>query len=446
MSPRAGIGIHRRILRRLGAFWLLAALAAGCTVFVVERHQLNRAVVALVAGESNALSRDISSIMDAFSPQSGDWRDRLLAMTKDHCLYLQIVDANRNLISEAVNAHYQDQAGALRELAAQEQVAEARPSYRKLRYNGETVVLVVLPLLARHAEGPRFFSGVFRVDQTVLARLEKNLLWTLGLILAVILLTALALYPLILSLNRDALKYSEQVLRHNFELISVLGTVIALRDSTTALHNYRVTLYALGLAEAAGLPPADMPRLILGAFLHDVGKIGISDTLLNEPGRLNGQQRRVMQDHVTMGMEIIRNSGWLQTGSPVIEYHHEHYDGTGYPHGLCGAAIPLVARIFAIVDVFDALGSERPYKKALPLDQCLKAIAGESGHHFDPALVAVFLRIADELYRELAPLDEAALIERLYGVARVYFAPFYHGSPQKDLPGLRSRNKTTSPH
>jgi HD-GYP domain-containing protein (c-di-GMP phosphodiesterase class II) len=205
------------------------------------------------------------------------------------------------------------------------------------------------------------------------------------------------------------LNFSREVVNGNLEMASVLGAAIAKRDSDTNAHNYRVTLYAIALGEAVDLDPTAMRALILGAFLHDVGKIGISDNILLKPGKLNDDEFAVMRTHVDLGIDILRDSSWLRAALDVVGNHHEKVDGSGYPKGLRGEEIPLNARIFAIVDVFDALTSERPYKKAMSCETALSIIEEGSGRHFDPQLVARFSAMAHELHRQLASVDDAAL-------------------------------------
>ena len=209
------------------------------------------------------------------------------------------------------------------------------------------------------------------------------------------------------------MRFSQEVLKGNLEMASVLGTAIAKRDSDTGEHNYRVTLYAIRLGRSLGLDAIAMRRLILGAFLHDVGKIGISDNILLKPSQLNDEEFSTMRQHVMLGVEIIQQSEWLRGAREVIEGHHEKFDGSGYPHGMKGEAIPLNARIFAVVDVFDALTSRRPYKAPMPLDEALRIIEQGSGKHFDPKLVKRFARIAPALYAHIGSAGEAELLARL---------------------------------
>jgi len=236
-----------------------------------------------------------------------------------------------------------------------------------------------------------------------------------------VLATTLLLYPIILSLNRDVLKFSRDLLKGNIELMEVLGSAIAKRDSDTSVHNYRVTIYALRLAEKLAMEAAEIRDLIAGAFLHDVGKIGISDGILLKPGRLDAEEFRVMQTHVALGGDILAKSNWLQSARPVVECHHEKFDGSGYPRGLSGGDIPLAARIFAVVDVFDALTSKRPYKAPLPCAEALAILRRDAGSHFDPQLVEAFCAIAEALHQEIAATPDAGVEAMLNVMIERYF-------------------------
>jgi HAMP domain-containing protein len=198
----------------------------------------------------------------------------------------------------------------------------------------------------------------------------------------------------------------DRLLEANIEMLEVLGSAIAKRDSDTSAHNYRVTLIALRLAEARGLPRPALQALVKGSFLHDVGKIGISDT---------------MKTHVRHGTDILGRYAWLRDAMDIVGYHHEKFDGTGYLSGLAGEAIPLNARIFAIADVFDALTSARPYKVALSLDAALLTMRPDRRRHFDPELFDLFADMAPSLYAEICVAPPEALTDALQQRMRSYF-------------------------
>ena len=212
-----------------------------------------------------------------------------------------------------------------------------------------------------------------------------------------------------------------QLLTANLEMLEMLGAMIAKRDSDTSAHNYRVTIYSVRLAEALGLGLQHIRALIKGAFVHDIGKIAIPDHILLKPGRLDEQEFAIMRTHVQHGVEVVSGSSWLNDAIEVIHYHHEKYNGDGYPDGLTGEAIPLNARIFAIIDVFDALTSHRPYKEAMSIEKSMAIITESSGSHFDPQIVGVFLPLVPKWYAELSSLNEAAVVQLMRELIYCYF-------------------------
>ncbi|WP_298691475.1 HD-GYP domain-containing protein [uncultured Sulfuricurvum sp.] len=231
----------------------------------------------------------------------------------------------------------------------------------------------------------------------------------------ILLLVVIGIFPIIYQQYAQINKEKMKLVQSNFETLKTLGNAVALRDSDTYEHNYRVTYYTIKLAQALNVPSEHIPSLIKGAFLHDIGKIGISDTLLLKPSKLNADEFTSIQKHVVFGLKMIDSIDWLDDAKTIIGCHHERYDGKGYPRHLAGEEIPYSARIFAVVDVFDALTSKRPYKFAINLDESLAILREESGTHFDPNIVDVFCDIARSLYDDVHNLDilsfEALLLQ-----------------------------------
>ena len=182
------------------------------------------------------------------------------------------------------------------------------------------------------------------------------------------------------------------------ETILRLARAGEFRDSETGNHILRMARYSRLIARALGLNSSQVETIELAAPLHDIGKIGIPDQMLLKPGKLSEQELTVMRRHPLIGYEIIKDSpsSYLRTGALIALGHHEKFDGSGYPHGLAGERIPLVARIVSIADVFDALTSVRPYKKAWPVEEAYAYIQSQRGSHFDPRLVEAFLEVRPE--------------------------------------------------
>lgn len=177
------------------------------------------------------------------------------------------------------------------------------------------------------------------------------------------------------------------------EIIRRLGRAAEFRDNETGFHVIRMSYYSRVIAEAIGLDEIECDRIFKAAPMHDVGKIGIPDGILLKEGPLDAEELMIMRKHAEFGAEIIGEHAdpLLKTARVAALTHHEKWDGSGYPKGLKGEAIPLVGRILAIADVFDAVMSERPYKKAWPLEKAMDLIQREGGHHFDPKLSPAFL-------------------------------------------------------
>ncbi|MDE3032440.1 MAG: HD-GYP domain-containing protein [Acidobacteriota bacterium] len=207
----------------------------------------------------------------------------------------------------------------------------------------------------------------------------------------------------------------------HIQAAQLLGHAVALRDHSTEAHNIRVAWLAGRLGEALGLDRHQMQALMKGAFLHDVGKIGIPDAILQKPGPLTSEERRIMNRHPELGVELIQNIAWFTDAIPVVGGHHERWDGRGYPRGLTGEVIPLPARVFMVVDVFDALVSDRPYKPALPLPEVLADLEARSGGHFDPAVLRTFLPLAPALRDTLGDLDTATAAPLLVALRKRHF-------------------------
>ena len=177
------------------------------------------------------------------------------------------------------------------------------------------------------------------------------------------------------------------------ETLAGWARALELRDTETAGHSQRVTELTVRLAAAMGLSKQEMIHIRRGCLLHDIGKMGVPDGILLKPGRLTEHEWQIMQQHPQLAYEMLHSITYLQPALDIPLYHHERWDGAGYPKGLKGEEIPLAARLFAVVDVWDAVLSERPYHQAWSQERALQLIEEEAGRHFDPQVVAVFLQM-----------------------------------------------------
>jgi HD-GYP domain-containing protein (c-di-GMP phosphodiesterase class II)/tetratricopeptide (TPR) repeat protein len=197
----------------------------------------------------------------------------------------------------------------------------------------------------------------------------------------------------------EVAKATQEVLARERETVVRLSKAAEYRDPETGAHILRMAHYSELIARGLGLPDADRQLLLEAAPMHDIGKVGITDSILLKPGRLTPEEFEVMKQHAQIGHEILKDSSSLvlQTGAAIALGHHEKFDGSGYPQGLAGEAIPIFSRIVAVADVFDALTSERPYKKAWSLEQAAEHLRTHSGAHFDPRCVDCFFARWDEV-------------------------------------------------
>ncbi len=217
-----------------------------------------------------------------------------------------------------------------------------------------------------------------------------------------------------LSLEQRLLESMHEVEERVHETLSRLARAIELRDSGTSAYLERMAHVAGLVAEGLGLAEERVRTIELAAPLHDIGKIAIPDALLMKPGPLDEHERKRMQLHPGIGYQLLRDSHnpFIQVGAMIAHCHHEHYDGTGYPRGLAGDEIPIEARVVTVADVFDALISPRPYKRAWSIEEALEFIEGQSGKLLDPdcvrALMADLPRLHEicERYSNVAPRPE----------------------------------------
>ncbi|NIM01951.1 MAG: response regulator [Acidobacteria bacterium] len=183
--------------------------------------------------------------------------------------------------------------------------------------------------------------------------------------------------------------------------LQALVTALDFRDNETQGHSYRVVEYAVIVAKEMGIEEPELTWIRRGAILHDVGKIGIPDSILKKPGKLDEAEWEEMKRHPEMGFRMLQHIRFLEPALDIVMSHQERFDGTGYPRGLQGEEIPLGARIFAVVDTFDAMTSDRPYRKALTIEDARSEIREWSGRQFDPDVAEAFLQVPAETWREV---------------------------------------------
>ncbi len=415
------MNIHVAALKRLFVGWLLITLVIGAVGYWFGLRQIGQQLTDLAQAEIVRVAPLIVARVNGNATQVAE----LQTMAENYELrgfaVVQVFDRAGKLVAKKTAVSAAPLVSALGQQLRIPLLRDRSVNAERLSSNGQEAIRLAVPLF----DGDLFVGhveGVYIVPPDQLAGLHGQIRELVLVALIATALTTVLLYPFIISLDRQVQREARRILRGNLDLMGVLGSAIAKRDAETNAHNYRVTLYAVSLAERVGMSPDEVRALICGALLHDLGKIGIRDDILLKPGRLTEAEFAVMRQHVPLGLEIAAHSEWLRQAEAVIGGHHEWFDGSGYPAGLAGEAIPLAARVFAIVDVFDALASQRHYKARMSLADAQELLSEQAGTHFDPQLTRVFLQIAPVLHAQTQDLDDDALKRRLADLLTQYWS------------------------
>jgi HD-GYP domain-containing protein (c-di-GMP phosphodiesterase class II) len=194
---------------------------------------------------------------------------------------------------------------------------------------------------------------------------------------------------------------AQELRRSYIATVRALSNAVEARDAYTGKHAERVAAYGMELAGPAGLDVADTPQIEFGFLLHDVGKVAVPDAILFKSSSLTEEEYALVRRHPIIGSEILRDVDFLGEGKLVVRHHHEHWDGSGYPDGLTGDAIPLAARVFAVADALDALTTDRPYRPASSFARARDVVLDGAGTQFDPDVVEAYKQIPDETFERL---------------------------------------------
>lgn len=392
-----GRQIRLQMLRRLALISLCLAALTGFLAYYLEMREVDRSVNRMAIAQADSIIKKNLSLI-----RKPDDRNRRRLETN---LQAELISGNFQLI-EIYNQAKEEIAEAMhpgvdlidQEAArhGKELLQASQTTSRFFATGGQRYVQVFTGLSGTSGQVVGYFEGLYKIPRPAWEGIMGRVYRTVAFIVLAVLGVSAILYPIIIRLNRSLFRLSADLSEANLGMLVSMGAAIAKRDSDTDAHNYRVTILAVRLARELNLPAAETRVLIVGSFMHDVGKVAIADAVLLKPGRLNDDEWKIMKTHVNQGVDVVREHEWLAQAVPVVHGHHEKYDGSGYPRGLTGEEIPLVARIFALADVFDALSSKRPYKEPFPLEKCLAIIEEARGSHFDPDLVEPFIRVAKE--------------------------------------------------
>jgi putative nucleotidyltransferase with HDIG domain len=216
-----------------------------------------------------------------------------------------------------------------------------------------------------------------------------------------------------------SIKVGRHKLLHAYvEFVGSLANALDARDPYTAGHSRRVSEYSVAIAQQMNVSPEDLETIRVGAMLHDIGKMGISDAILQKPDKLTEEEAALIREHPVIGKRIIEGVHGFDRFLPIVEFHHENWDGTGYPHGLKAEETPLAARIVKVADTYDAMTSDRPYRRGMSHESALRILREVAGTELDRNVFAAFSRVSTlshgdaETQAELQSLAQAVESER----------------------------------
>lgn len=443
--------IYRVLAFRVGLATVCIAAILVAIVIFSQRNQVSELVIETTQNRIRLLREQTKNLIDqsameplaAFQKALATLQTAKLELSYGHFRYVRFYDSTGTLLTESAPPGQPDRDALLAPLGeAPQRFPQTTPWHQVIRINGRPHIHLVVPIAGREEATVAYAEGIFAISDKALDKQQSALLRTLMWVILIVLTTAAILYPTILALTRRLARFSEELLLSHLETVQILGSAIAKRDSDTSAHNFRVTILSVRVAEGLKLSNREIQKLIIGAFLHDVGKIAIRDEILLKPARLNADEFEVMKTHVGHGMDIIcrtewlkgeqpqhvdaglellAGSSWLTSANKVVASHHEKFDGSGYPMGLSGEEIPLAARIFSVVDVFDALTCSRPYKKPFSFEKSLAILAEGRGTHFDPRILDIFTPLAAELFEQIAGREDEQLKAELEEITGKYF-------------------------
>lgn len=421
--------VYRTLIKRIAIATVAIAMLLIIAVSLLEEYNNKEVIQQLAVKGVNIFSQVIVDVMDNKDmPSLQSTLDQLTGSRvyhpDGHYVYFEVYDQQGQIMATVEDKKFEQTESVKSILIVVPRITDIKqlPIFKRGSVNKQPMVGVVLPVYDARGEVRAFVLGVYAVSEKVVDDFKRKLRRSLLLVVIIVLITSVLLYPVIVRLTKSLSDYSTDLLNANLDMLETLGSAIAKRDSDTSAHNYRVTILAVRLAEKLELNKDPIKGLIKGSFLHDVGKIGISDHILLKPGKLDDEEFTIMKTHVNHGIDIVKNSSWLRDAVDVVASHHEKYDGSGYPAGFSSENIPINARIFAIADVFDALTSRRPYKEPFSFDKTMAILRDGKGNHFDPDLLEAFENIAEPLYHHLSGREDEGLKAEVLSITQQYFS------------------------
>ncbi|MBW1836141.1 MAG: HD-GYP domain-containing protein [Deltaproteobacteria bacterium] len=423
--------IHRKLLFRISAMGIIIAVLFGIGVWQIEKRDIGQDLLLSAEGGFKYLNNQIRHLFDDPDVLKPSLIQRELANILSErrsnqfgqFVWVGIYNLEGERIALVRDDSY-EHIDFVKSITGR--AGDHIRKYKDLEFNvidldGIPHIQIISPLKNSLNELSAYGETIFAVFSETMDSIRGRAIKSAISCVFIVILTTVLLYPVIVNLLNRVSSLSAKLFEANLEILKVLGCAIAKRDSDTDAHNYRVTIISVKLAETLGIAKENIRRLIKGALLHDVGKIGIEDEILHKPGRLTEDEFSVMKNHVPLGLDIVNTAEWIKEAVDIVKYHHEKYDGSGYANGFKGDRIPETARIFAIADVFDALTSRRPYKEPFSFEKAMDIIRSGRGSHFDPVYLDAFESIASSIFKKYAGREDDRLKSELGTIMKTYF-------------------------
>ncbi|MCP3941357.1 MAG: HD-GYP domain-containing protein [Desulfobacteraceae bacterium] len=423
--------IHKKLLFRICSMGLILAIVVGMGVWQMEKNKIGQGVLLNAKSGFKHFNNQIRPLLNHPGNFNRDLiRQQLVSMMGERrvdqlggFVSMGIYTLKGELVTLVTDDGY-DHMELVRDKTGR--LNEKINTYKTMKFSVIQIKgiphMQIFSSLGNDLGAPAAYGETFfALAPETLKKVRSKAIKVAGAAVFIVILTTGLLYPMVVTLLNHVSSLSAKLFQANLEILKVLGSAVAKRDTGTDSHNYRVTIISVKLAENLGLSKQMIQRLIKGAFLHDVGKIGIEDDILQKPGRLTEDEFRVMKKHVPYGVDIVAKAEWIKEAIDIVGCHHEKYDGSGYCNGLKGEQIPKIAKIFSIADVFDALTSCRPYKEPFSFEKTMDIIRAGRGNHFDPAYVDAFEKIAFSLFENYATREDNKIKTELAAIIKEYF-------------------------
>lgn len=423
--------VHRTLVTRLIVTGLIISFVLGVAVLISERNRLSESIISIALQRTELFNTQYIHLFETpgltdhrtIQRELENFSSSRVKLDIGSVVFVRLYNSDLKTVAEVMDRNYAGIEKAKKLIDTSERRIPQHGAdewYKVVRIDGKPCLRIVVPLVNSAGAVVGFGEGIFAPSPETIKGIRRKAVMTMLIVIGIVLITTALLYPVIINLTNKLSAFSVKLLDSNLETLETLGSAIALRDSDTNAHNYRVTIISVRIAEAVGLPASTIRTLIKGAFLHDVGKIGIRDNILLKPASFTEEEFKIMKTHVSKGGEIVERSEWLHDALEVVGSHHEKLNGHGYLKEIGGKDIPVTARIFAIADVFDALTSKRPYKEPLSFNKTMNILEEGRGSHFDPELLDTFMQLAKPLYDRLSRRDEVPRDE-LKEIIQKYF-------------------------